>query len=317
MMAYVLSRDKALTIPLLSTYGTAVLLSKDCQEVLIPLAPLLGASTLVRSMVTQANLHPGVHGPLILSLDVAAEVLVSLREILSKGETDVREETIIEVKQVLGMLGVEANLRYYGKNKEYYENMPAGYEEHEKSYTCKCNICAPIEKSLSQNQQEITPVTLTVQNEKVTAECPYCTSVYTWRNELYEHIRRIHPCQEVPNIVTMEDEDSSSSSQNEQDITPVKLTIQNEKVTAECPYCTSVNTWRDAMYEHIRRNHPGEELPNTVTMEDEDSSSSNMSSNTGGGSGAGMIRIMPANKAKTGQGVLEKYKRKKYILGLL
>merc|ERR1719153_1828570 len=81
-------------------------------------------------MVTQANLHPGVHGPLILSLDVAAEVLVSLREILSKGETDVRKETMIEVKQVLDMLGVEANLSYDGKNKEYYENIPADYEEH-------------------------------------------------------------------------------------------------------------------------------------------------------------------------------------------
>lgn len=52
---------------------------------------------------------------------------------------------------------------------------------------------------------------------------------------------------------------------------------------------------------------------NTITLDDEDSSSSNMSSNTGGGFGAGMIRIMPANKAKTGQGVRGKYKQKEYL----
>jgi len=76
----------------------------------------------------------------------------------------------------------------------------------------------PIEKRHSQNQPDVTPVKLTVQNKKVTAECPYCTSVYTWRDKLYEHIRTIHPGQEVPNTVTMDDEDVSSSKV----YTPVK-----------------------------------------------------------------------------------------------
>ena len=63
-MDVILSRNQALTVPLLSTHGTATLLSRDGEEVKVPLAPLLGASILVRSMVTEAHLHPGIHGPL-------------------------------------------------------------------------------------------------------------------------------------------------------------------------------------------------------------------------------------------------------------
>jgi len=110
MMAVILSRDHALTVPLLSTHGTVTLLSKDGEEVKVPLAPLLGASTLVRSIVDESHLHPGIHGPLVLSFAVAADVLVSVKEILSSGESNVMEENIEEVKQVLNSLGVEANL---------------------------------------------------------------------------------------------------------------------------------------------------------------------------------------------------------------
>ena len=61
-MAFKLSRDPALTVPLLSTYGAATLLGKDGQEVQVALAPLLGASSLVRSVVTSSQLHPEVNG---------------------------------------------------------------------------------------------------------------------------------------------------------------------------------------------------------------------------------------------------------------
>ena len=47
VMAVTLTRDNALTVPLLSTYGTATLLGKDGRGVQVPLAPLLGASLLV------------------------------------------------------------------------------------------------------------------------------------------------------------------------------------------------------------------------------------------------------------------------------
>ena len=109
-MALRLSRDKALTVPLLSTYGTAAVLSRDGGEVRVPLAPLLGASTLLRSIVEEANLHPCIHGPLILSFEVAHDVLVSVGHILGVGEANVNEGNIIEVKKVLNSLGVEANL---------------------------------------------------------------------------------------------------------------------------------------------------------------------------------------------------------------
>ena len=109
-MAIVLSRDKSLLVPLLSTYGSAVLLSRDGGEVEVPLAPLLGASTLVRSMVAEAHLHPGIHGPLILSFAVNFDVLVSVGKILSVGEADFKEGNITEVKKIMNSLGVEANL---------------------------------------------------------------------------------------------------------------------------------------------------------------------------------------------------------------
>merc|ERR1719153_689538 len=91
-------------------------------------------------------------------------------------------------------------------------------KEAVKEYNSQLMMQDPIEKRHSQNQPNVTPVKLTFQNKKVTAECPYCTSVYTWRDKLYEHIRTIHPGQEVPNTVTMDVEDVSSSKV----YTPVK-----------------------------------------------------------------------------------------------
>ena len=188
-MTVSLTRNQALTVPLLTTYGTALLLSRDGQEVKVPLAPLLAASHLVRSMVTETphlhpgihgplilsfevasdilvgageilatgesnlkeediiplapllaashlvrsmvtetpHLHPGIHGPLILSFEVASDILVGAGEILATGESNLKEEDIEDVKQVLEMLRVEANLSYDLKN-EYCENVTANIE---------------------------------------------------------------------------------------------------------------------------------------------------------------------------------------------
>ena len=109
-MAVILSRVQGLIVPLLSTHGTATLLSKDGGEVKVPLAPLLGASTLLRSTLDESHLHPGIHGPLILSFAVTADVLMSVRDLLSAGESNLLEENIEEVIQVLNSLGVGANL---------------------------------------------------------------------------------------------------------------------------------------------------------------------------------------------------------------
>ena len=127
-MAVTLTRDQALTVPLLTTYGTALLLSRDGREVKVPMAPLLAASNLVRSMVTETpHLHPGIHGPLILSFEVASDILVGAGDILATGESNLKEEDIEDVKQVLDMLRVEANLSYSLKN-EYCENVTANIE---------------------------------------------------------------------------------------------------------------------------------------------------------------------------------------------
>merc|ERR1719402_562530 len=125
----ILTRDQALTVPLLSTYGTAILLGRDGREVRVPLAPLLGASILVRSMGTESQLHPGIHGPLFLSFAVTSDILASVGELLGAGESNVKEENIEDVKQVLDMLGVEANLSYGRKYNERFEHITAYAED--------------------------------------------------------------------------------------------------------------------------------------------------------------------------------------------
>ena len=127
-MAVILSRKQALTVPLLSTYGTASFLSRDGQEVKVPLAPLLGGSNLVRSMVAESYLHPGIHGPLILSFTVAADVLASVGDMLSVGEAIVWEENIDEVTQILDLLGVKASLSQ-SRNNRMYEDIATNEEE--------------------------------------------------------------------------------------------------------------------------------------------------------------------------------------------
>ena len=117
-----MSRNQAITVPLLSTYGKASLLSMDGQEVKVPLAVLLGGSSLVRSMVAESHLHPGLHGPLILSFTVATNVLASVGDILAVGVANVREENIGEVTQVLDLLGVKASLSR-NRNGMMYEDI--------------------------------------------------------------------------------------------------------------------------------------------------------------------------------------------------
>ena len=48
-------------------------------------------------MVADSHLHPGIHGPLVLSFTVGADVLVSVGDILEAGEANVKEGNIEEV----------------------------------------------------------------------------------------------------------------------------------------------------------------------------------------------------------------------------
>ena len=101
-MAFVLSRDQALSVPLLSTHGKASLLSKNGDEVKVPLAPLLGASSLIKALVADFHLHPGIHGPLIFSFSVNTDVLESVGNITYLfRKSNVKEENVEELKLIL------------------------------------------------------------------------------------------------------------------------------------------------------------------------------------------------------------------------
>ena len=129
-MAYALSRDPALVNLLQITYGgTVTLQSKDGEIVPVPLTALLGASSLVRGMVADSHLHPGVHGPLILSCEVPADVLVGVGDILRTGEAIVKDNNIIEVKKAMDMLGVAAELSCDRFNFEYNKHIDSDENE--------------------------------------------------------------------------------------------------------------------------------------------------------------------------------------------
>ena len=128
-MAVILSKDPASTVKLLSTFGTATLLGKDGRGVQVPLAPLLGASSLVRSIVDSSQLHPGIYGPLMLSFDIAVDILAHVREILGTGESNIKSGNIENVIHVLSILEVGANLSKTRINIENNEQQIAVIKE--------------------------------------------------------------------------------------------------------------------------------------------------------------------------------------------
>ena len=104
MMAYTLTRDPNLLNLLSPTFGgTATLQSKEGENVLVPLSALLGASTLVSGIVANSHLHPAVHGPLILSCALSTDVLVSVGDILGRGEAFVIDNDNGEIKNAMDM----------------------------------------------------------------------------------------------------------------------------------------------------------------------------------------------------------------------
>jgi len=127
-MAHILNlkRDRTLTKDLIgTTLGTGTLQSKDNEKVEVPLAPLLSTSKLIRTILAESHLHPAIHGPLTLSFDVSTKALVSVRDILGTGETLIRNDNIEEVKQVLSILGIEADLSQHRINEEHIDHLPA------------------------------------------------------------------------------------------------------------------------------------------------------------------------------------------------
>jgi len=136
-----LKRNPALTIDLIgTTLGTATLQSKDNDRVQVPLAPLLSTSKLIRIMVAESGIHPDIHGPLILSCEASTKSLISVADILDTGEIGVSDDAIDEIKQVLSMLGVRADLSK--DSNEYYEHI---YEE------------SPVQSDLDRNDAENQP----------------------------------------------------------------------------------------------------------------------------------------------------------------
>jgi len=60
--------------------------------------------------VAESNLHPAIHGPLILSCEVSTKALARVGDILGTGKTRISNDDIEEIKQVMSMLGVDADL---------------------------------------------------------------------------------------------------------------------------------------------------------------------------------------------------------------
>merc|ERR1719158_677980 len=97
-------------------------------------------------MVADSHLHPGVHGPLILSCEVPADVLVSVGDIFQTGESTVNDNNIGEVKKAMDMLGVAAELSCDRFNFEYNEHIDSDENE-----AVKLEIVFEMEKEKESN----------------------------------------------------------------------------------------------------------------------------------------------------------------------
>jgi len=149
-------------------------------------------------------------------------------------------------------------------------------------------------------------LTPTGRREKI-HQCAQCPKKYADLKGLAAHIEKLHSQVEISQVIQTTD-----------------------KVSGDCPYCTSSYARRDKLYEHIRKTHPGEDVPikerspkvkpNKVSVvqdeivdDDEDSNSSkqsDMSSNPG--FGAGRICITPARGRGNQASQRGKYKSKEY-----
>eukprot|EP00092_Neocalanus_flemingeri_P005977 GFUD01006438.1.p1 GENE.GFUD01006438.1~~GFUD01006438.1.p1 ORF type:complete len:2243 (+),score=699.78 GFUD01006438.1:100-6828(+) len=152
-------------------------------------------------------------------------------------------------------------------------------------------------------------LTPTGRREKI-HQCAQCPKKYADLKGLAGHIEKFH---------------------SQVEITPLVQNNVKEKGTAECPYCENSYSRRDKLYEHIRKTHPGEDVPKMerspkaktptvlqdeiISLDDDNSNSSkqsNISSNPGGsGFGAGIIYISPAGRGNQGT-QRGKYKQKEF-----
>ena len=91
---------------------TLILIGDDGHQVAVPAPLLLAVSPLMRSILT--DLLPPDYCPCFVSLPATEEVLQVVRDILTTGTVVVDHvNEIEEVRQVLGMLGVEALIVSY------------------------------------------------------------------------------------------------------------------------------------------------------------------------------------------------------------
>ena len=79
--------------------------------------------------MNSSQLHPGIYGPLILSFDIAVDILANVKEVLGTGESKLKSGNIEDVKYVLDILGVKANLSQTRVNTEIHEQPIAVNEE--------------------------------------------------------------------------------------------------------------------------------------------------------------------------------------------
>ena len=134
-------------------------------------------------------------------------------------------------------------------------------------------LAAHIQKQHS-NDFEAEPQT---RNPSKDCECPYCSNVYSRRDKLSEHIRKIHPGREVPKLERspkvkappVEDEDSNHSQESSADsvtsasgfgagkiyITPVKGRGKYKQKEFTCPICNKGYCDATRLKDHIETRH--------------------------------------------------------------
>jgi len=249
--------------------GSCILLGGDGHQVAVPAPFLLAVSPLVRSLLS--DLLSPAYCPCFISLPVATgEVLQAVRDILTTGKVAAgyHVDDVEEVRQVLGILGVEARLVSYqiesiqvgqvfdsDVKEEFSNEGPQNSYEEEK---VKVEVTVKIEDRENINveaesnklRQSFAPKSCTSENsvpKMTTISCTHCSDKFASRSLLSKHIEFVQKPESFDNVCPKTFALKQTLKQQ------IKSSPGKEEIT--CNLCSKKFTKKGGLVTHIKSIH--------------------------------------------------------------
>jgi len=260
--------------------ATLVLMGGDGHQVAVPAPLLLAVSPLVRSILR--DLLPPPYCPCFLSLPATGEVLEVVRDILTTGKVAGHHvNEVEEVRQVLGILGVEAMIVSYqiesiqvgqvferdvkedfstdGPHNslveekvkmevivkvEDRENIVEADEELNKlGQSLKSNICPQTLKLKQTLSQHVKSI-----NGEGEIACNLCSKTFTQKGNLVTHVNSVHEQIKIKcNLCPLAFSDKRNLNQH--------IKSFHEQIKVECHLCLKKFTQKQGLNRHIKAVH--------------------------------------------------------------